>query len=504
MLFRYKKRVAFAKANKDRVMSIIIDGMDQNHCNLPHLGNQSSFENPLKQHITGVKNHSRNTLSVYRTFGTVMKGANLTIHCILSELEQWRRNKGSYPEELYIQVDGGSENANRYVLGLCELLVARNLVRLVLYTRLPTGHTHEDIDGCFGVIWSHFRKHPCLTLEAYERVLHKCFKNESLSVNVEDVYAVVDYAAILAPHIDKCLSRLHKEDQTQHQWRFESVERSPVFPFGCKTTYRAFSSDRVVELVKRPKDACISEIGKLTGLEPITTLCRWYPYDIRVDAREIGLEPEAKIEGMFLLGSLPTLDFANRSGNFKIPVMRLPEGCGKDLKKIVEDVCRKFKGGDTENDHVRNSWIDWGNRYVPISSDAQEYVLQLFKTKHPMRLPSQDLFEDNFKRVSWERKSYRTLITPTFEWPAMMQVAMDSVATRFNPNPPNPRFLVQAADQPLSERLTAFRAEMAPYYAVLASNKDAAYLKGSVLRKVTFDAEIHATSNGTYKAKHYF
>jgi hypothetical protein len=57
------------------------------------------------------------------------------------------------PEVLYAQIDGGSENANKATLAICELMIARGLTRKIVLTRLPVGHTHEDIDARFGVIW---------------------------------------------------------------------------------------------------------------------------------------------------------------------------------------------------------------------------------------------------------------------------------------------------------------------------------------------------------------
>ena len=35
------------------------------------------------------------------------------------------------------------------MFGICELLVARGLIRKLVLTRLPVGHTHEDIDAKF-------------------------------------------------------------------------------------------------------------------------------------------------------------------------------------------------------------------------------------------------------------------------------------------------------------------------------------------------------------------
>lgn len=118
---------------------------------MPHLGSQSQPNNRLKQALTGVKEHGVGVF-LYRTINNVTKGADLTIFCILAQLERYKIRNDCYPEELYVQVDGGSENANKYCLAAMELIVAKRMVRVIHYTRLPTGHTHEDIDACFGHI----------------------------------------------------------------------------------------------------------------------------------------------------------------------------------------------------------------------------------------------------------------------------------------------------------------------------------------------------------------
>ena len=57
-------------------MSIIMDGMDQNHCQVPYLGSQSKFGSPLDQGITGIKEHGVGFYT-YRTVGNVKnKSAN--------------------------------------------------------------------------------------------------------------------------------------------------------------------------------------------------------------------------------------------------------------------------------------------------------------------------------------------------------------------------------------------------------------------------------------------
>ena len=90
---------------------------------------------------------------MYRTFNNITKGADLSVHTFLCELADWKTRNGCYPEEIFIQIDGGSENANKTVIALCEYLIVKRLIKTITLTRLPTGHTHEDIDATFAHIW---------------------------------------------------------------------------------------------------------------------------------------------------------------------------------------------------------------------------------------------------------------------------------------------------------------------------------------------------------------
>jgi hypothetical protein len=120
-------------------MSMIIDGMDQSHCKCPYLGTNQTFPVSLSQQITAIKEHGWG-VRIFRTLETVGKGANLTIHCILSQIEDWKiRHQNRYPEKIFLQVDGGSENANQYLLTMLELLVSKRMAKTIYFTRLPTG-----------------------------------------------------------------------------------------------------------------------------------------------------------------------------------------------------------------------------------------------------------------------------------------------------------------------------------------------------------------------------
>ena len=116
-MLRYinRREEVFSEENMrdPHILSLIVDIMDQNHCQLPWNGTQGSFAEPLKQKIIGVKEHGYG-VHLFSAIDTVRKGANLMIYIIDSVIEKWKeRHGGAYPTKIYLQVDGGSENANK-------------------------------------------------------------------------------------------------------------------------------------------------------------------------------------------------------------------------------------------------------------------------------------------------------------------------------------------------------------------------------------------------------
>lgn len=111
---------------------------------------QSQLAEALEQKIQGVLDHGRKKFTMYRSFHTIPGNSNGNIHTFLLQLEEWKdENHGRFPRKIYWQVDGGPENANKYTLAVCEYLVANTAIESIYLTRLPVGHTHEDIDARF-------------------------------------------------------------------------------------------------------------------------------------------------------------------------------------------------------------------------------------------------------------------------------------------------------------------------------------------------------------------
>ena len=200
--------------NKEKpyILSFIIDIAEASHCQLPWKGTQSSFKDPFHQTIVGVKEHGYG-VHLFPNINTVRKGANLTLYCIDYVIELWKQRHGYYPTEMYIQIDGGPENANEYVLHHCEHLVAKRMARKILLTRLPVGHTHDDIDGCFGIIWKYWYKYRNINnFSEFRAGVIQAFKDEDgTRCFVYDWTMILpDYKVFYDPVVDSRLADLHK------------------------------------------------------------------------------------------------------------------------------------------------------------------------------------------------------------------------------------------------------------------------------------------------------
>lgn len=134
---------------------------------------------------------------------------------------------------------------------MAELLVHRGLTKRVVLTRLPPGHTHEDIDGKFAIIWVHNRKKFILTpQEQYVQTLEAFTKEGVSDVSITDVYVVPDYQAYFSIHtkIHNAFQPLKEKLRTQLQFIVEKNETNNEFPLGVKTSYRAYATDKTYEI----------------------------------------------------------------------------------------------------------------------------------------------------------------------------------------------------------------------------------------------------------------
>lgn len=262
----YYHRQMEALCRPNDFMSLITDGMNQQHSQVPYLANQNDFgqKETLVQHLQLTIEHGQR-IDVYRTLGNIKSDRNPAIHALLLQLERRIAEFGFLPPTIYIQVDGGAENANETLLGILALIVARRLgkVRRILLTRLPVGHTHEDGDGLFGNLWKKTRTQSAESPSEYKKLIEETFAKGGLPATVTDIIATPDYTELLKGCVDPALSHLWKVEHTKLQWIFEAVNDDNIdhslsikYPFGVKCTYRAFVQKQNFEII--PVDSNIT------------------------------------------------------------------------------------------------------------------------------------------------------------------------------------------------------------------------------------------------------
>jgi hypothetical protein len=337
----YYDRRMEAQLTRHMFLSTIADGMQQNHCFLPWFGNNKMPPIHIKQHLQGVLMHGHN-MTVYRTYSNIGGGANLAIHTWLLSLEAYyEAHDHRLPPVLYHQIDGGPENANTEFYGICALLVASGLVDRVVLTRLPVGHTHEDIDGCFALIWRRLRDAFVYTRDKFKKLIEDALSSK-VKVIVKELFVIPDYEKAMHGCFDPQFGRFAKEEWAQSQFMFEKVPVSDDHPMGVKTTYRAYCQDEFIEIVEDP--------------ECEKSLCGLIPQ--RCEVHTHPLPGEAPLN---VIRSFPSGDFA-------------PSPFITGSRALTEALCKKMINQfATSKPKVAAEWQEFLDS-SPQSDDAQEYV----------------------------------------------------------------------------------------------------------------------------------
>jgi len=253
----YHRTREMAMREPDLYISCIGDGMAQVHNCLPSYSKSGTSTAPMvfDTHYQGMITHGKR-FTIFRSFGNVGKGTNVAVYSWLRHLEIEYRRDGKLPDTLFQQIDGGGENANEITIGMAELLVHWGLTKRVIITRLPVGHTHEDIDGMFGVIWQHNKMFNILTPQKQAFLTRKAFAHriaKGFEVEVEDVFAVPDYRKYITPNswLKRVFKTTKDEPYTQLQFTVEKVPVSEHFPLGVRTMYKAYATDSAIEIIRK-------------------------------------------------------------------------------------------------------------------------------------------------------------------------------------------------------------------------------------------------------------
>ena len=131
------------------------------------------------------------------------------------------------------------------------LIIARGLCKKVIITRLLPGHTQEDIDALFALIWNLLKDKYCLSPNEFVSKIKQALRKIE-DLEVIDLFATPDYNRWFGGFIDEEFGRFAKEEWTQLEVTFERVRRSDEYPYCVKMTTRAYTRDSVIEVIDDP------------------------------------------------------------------------------------------------------------------------------------------------------------------------------------------------------------------------------------------------------------
>jgi len=135
---KYQRHREKSRAEPDKYVCLIVDGMDQAKTNLPNtrvIAKSTSNLWRLRTHVSGVLLHTKASCGkLAHAFVDLLQWAhdsNLTITLLVKVLIDYSRSH-LLPETLYIQMDNTSrENKNKYVLSFCAILVELRIFKKV-------------------------------------------------------------------------------------------------------------------------------------------------------------------------------------------------------------------------------------------------------------------------------------------------------------------------------------------------------------------------------------
>jgi len=158
----FQQTIAEALCHPERVLSIIMDGMDQNKCCCPRGCTRSELPAncTTKFHVIGALVHG---IGMYPHVFLAEKWdqakPQVTVTVLLSTLREVYNEKGFLPPVLKLQLDNPTgENKNHDVFSFVSLLVAWSVFDEVYVSFCVVGHTHLDIDQVFSRYSVAFRK----------------------------------------------------------------------------------------------------------------------------------------------------------------------------------------------------------------------------------------------------------------------------------------------------------------------------------------------------------
>ena len=203
---KFSSRIKLAIRYPEDYLHLIIDDMDQAKLQSPHYcQNTKELSNllKLKNHLTGVLVHNGmlkddKYLDVFLNNDQFTQGSNKNITIIHTVLLEIQSQLGRLPRKLLVQSDNCSKDLkNQFVIAFYYLLVEMNIFEEVLISHMPPGHTHNQLDFCFGLIASKLKKVNIPTFEALKEEISNV-NIPSSSIKVHELVCTTDFSKFVS------------------------------------------------------------------------------------------------------------------------------------------------------------------------------------------------------------------------------------------------------------------------------------------------------------------
>ncbi len=159
---------------------------------------------------------------------TVDKGANAIATLLYCTIRHFKTVGVSRSvDTLYIQCDGGSENINRTIFGLCDMFIRMGWFKHVYLNRLPVGHSHQLIDQYFSVLHPRVRTANSRDLpEFVSNLIGAKYANTSIQANIIWLQNAFDFRELF-----KDVTRIYGMRKRIYGWYFTcEVDIEDIIP----------------------------------------------------------------------------------------------------------------------------------------------------------------------------------------------------------------------------------------------------------------------------------
>ena len=233
------------KGKRGVAHSIIMDGMDQSKTDLPHTETALKADgNMVETKITGILVHGKR-FDCYVSEPQVKHDTNLALTCLHNTLsELWDAEGENQPEVLYLQVDGGSENKNQWVLAYLATLINIGIYKKIKMCFLPVGHTHEDIDQAFSRISMHLRRVSAFTFPDLLKEVKRSFTSSLMTPCVTQIGQTFNFKDHLDTSAVSRLSSWTDNHCYRFSWNPYHEQAQMHYKKWCKSPYYFGKSEK--------------------------------------------------------------------------------------------------------------------------------------------------------------------------------------------------------------------------------------------------------------------